>query len=68
MKKTTLLITLFVTFLSFSQESRLTIFSEDGEPFYVILNGEDRKHKSWGVPFVAGAYGGCQRPAFPWFV
>lgn len=39
MKKTTLLITLFVTFLSFSQESRLTIFSDNGEPFYVILNG-----------------------------
>jgi hypothetical protein len=39
MKKTTLLITLFITFLSFSQESRLTIFSDNGEPFYVILNG-----------------------------
>lgn len=39
MKKITLLIVLFVTFLGYSQESRLTIFSDNGEPFYVILNG-----------------------------
>lgn len=29
---------LFVSTLSFSQESRLTIFSEDREPFYLFLN------------------------------
>lgn len=39
MKKITLTIFLFSIFLGFSQESRLTIFSDNGEPFYVILNG-----------------------------
>lgn len=39
MKKITLLTFLFFSLLSYSQESRLTIFSEDGDPFYVFLNG-----------------------------
>ncbi len=38
MYKVSLLIMLFVSALTFSQESRLTIFSEDGEPFYLFLN------------------------------
>ena len=32
------LMLLFVSTLSVSQESRLTIFSEDGEAFYLFLN------------------------------
>lgn len=39
MKKVILFAVLFVGLLSTAQESRLTIFSEDGDPFYVILNG-----------------------------
>lgn len=39
MKNFTLLALLFFSLFSYSQESRLTIFSEDGEAFYVFLNG-----------------------------
>ncbi|MCX7547884.1 DUF4476 domain-containing protein [Xanthomarina sp. F1114] len=39
MKNITLLILCFVSLFAHSQESRLTIFSEDGNPFYVVLNG-----------------------------
>lgn len=39
MKKITLLLLLVFTTIVSAQESRLTIFSEDGEPFYVFLNG-----------------------------
>lgn len=39
MKKITLLAVLFLSIFASAQESRLTIFSEDGEAFYVILNG-----------------------------
>lgn len=39
MKKITLLTLLFCSLFSYSQESRLTIFSEDGDEFYVFLNG-----------------------------
>ena len=39
MKKITFLALLLVSLFSNAQESRLTIFSEDGNTFYVILNG-----------------------------
>ncbi|MFK7780915.1 DUF4476 domain-containing protein [Psychroserpens sp.] len=39
MKKITILAVLLISLFASAQESRLTIFSEDGEPFYVILNG-----------------------------
>ncbi|WCO02329.1 DUF4476 domain-containing protein [Psychroserpens ponticola] len=39
MKKITFLTLVLVSLFSTAQESRLTIFSEDGNPFYVILNG-----------------------------
>ncbi|WP_323788268.1 DUF4476 domain-containing protein [Psychroserpens sp.] len=39
MKKITILAVLLVSLFASAQESRLTIFSEDGDPFYVILNG-----------------------------
>lgn len=39
MKRITLLTLLLVSLFSNAQESRLTIFSEDGNAFYVILNG-----------------------------
>ena len=29
----------FISLFASAQESRLTIFSENGDPFYVILNG-----------------------------
>ncbi|TXE15904.1 DUF4476 domain-containing protein [Psychroserpens burtonensis] len=39
MKKITILALLLVSLFSNAQESRLTIFSEDGDAFYLILNG-----------------------------
>jgi hypothetical protein len=39
MKKITFLVLALVSLFSTAQESRLTIFSEDGDAFYVILNG-----------------------------
>lgn len=39
MKKITLLTVLLFCSIAFAQESRLTIFSEDGDEFYVFLNG-----------------------------
>ncbi|WP_431136992.1 DUF4476 domain-containing protein [Psychroserpens mesophilus] len=39
MKKFTFLTLFLVSLLSNAQESRLTIFSEDGDAFYVVLNG-----------------------------
>jgi len=39
MKKITFLAFVLVSLFSTAQESRLTIFSEDGDAFYVILNG-----------------------------
>lgn len=39
MKKITFLTLLLVSLFSNAQESRLTIFSEEGDAFYVILNG-----------------------------
>lgn len=39
MKKITFFAVLLVSIFASAQESRLTIFSEDGDAFYVILNG-----------------------------
>ncbi|WP_370391855.1 DUF4476 domain-containing protein [uncultured Winogradskyella sp.] len=39
MRKVTLLAILLVSIFTSAQESRLTIFSENGDAFYVILNG-----------------------------
>lgn len=39
MRKLILLLILLSGIYGFSQESRLTIFSESGDPFYVVLNG-----------------------------
>ncbi len=39
MKQITLLALLLMSTFASAQESRLTIFSENGDPFYVILNG-----------------------------
>lgn len=39
MKKITFLTLVLMSLFSSAQESRLTIFSEDGDSFYVILNG-----------------------------
>jgi hypothetical protein len=45
MKKIILLAFILVTLFSKAQESRLTIFSEDGDPFYVVLNGIRQNEK-----------------------
>ena len=39
MKKITLLAIVFFSLMASAQESRLTIFSESGDTFYVVLNG-----------------------------
>ncbi|MFC5196365.1 DUF4476 domain-containing protein [Bizionia hallyeonensis] len=59
MYKVSLLIMCLVSTLTFSQESRLTIFSEDGEPFYLFLNSirqNEAPAVNIAVDYITNAY------------